>query len=140
MSLRRGGAMQTLGVARPPCDPAARRTRQGLRVCLDRDRDIAGSQTKTANENGESEIGRLSKLAVQDQRAAGAIQHDGKNPALLELTKTEESEFHKQRDSPQKISQTQNGTALENDPAPFALGKKKDRAAREEFGAAIGAD
>jgi hypothetical protein len=65
-------------------------------------------------------------LTVQQEETSGAIQHDGKDLALLELAEGQEKELNKENDPPAEISQSKNRTALENYPAPFSLREKED--------------
>lgn len=75
--------MDLLGETRAPRDAAKRRAfRDGY---LYRSFGIGRGQTKTADKNGEAQIGRLAKLPAQERKKSGAPQHEGKNLTALEF-------------------------------------------------------
>src|SRR2546423_9207924 len=139
MSLRRGGAMQALGVARPPRDPRPRR-RRGRHLRFLWHPDVARRQTEATDENREAEVRRLAELAIEQGKEAGAVKQERENLAVLQSAETKKTETESKNGSPREISHAQDRAALEDNAAPLALGQQKDRAAREKFRAAVGPD
>src|SRR3954454_19685395 len=65
---------------------------------------ITRRQAKTAHQNGEPQIGRLSQLPVENRKKPGTKQHDRKNLALLELSKTKQAQLDCEHGAPKEES------------------------------------
>src|SRR5437588_6395601 len=112
----------------------------GWQFRIGRDHGVTGCETETANKNGESKIGRLSKLPVEERNETGGVKHERENFASLQLPITKEPEVERQADAPKQVGDSKNWSDFQNDAAQFAFGEKKDGAAGQKFRTAIGPD
>ena len=86
--------VQLLGETGTPGDPRTRRGRRLQQLCL---RSllfrISGCNAKATDDNGESKIGRLSKLPRQEGEETGQIQHEAKNLTAPKLPEAQNAEI-----------------------------------------------
>src|ERR1700730_3014350 len=125
MMRRRGRAMQAFGIARAPRDPAGRRVRRRQRLRFNRLRGVTSGEAKAADKNGESQVCRLAKLPVKKSEEAGAVKHDGKKRAALELAKTEEAQMEGEDRAPGEVEDAEDRAAFQNDAPPLAFAQQK---------------
>src|SRR5687768_1773608 len=128
-------ALRITRAARPFAESSAIRHRDfGRRLGVGR------RETKAVDKDGETEIGRLAELAVQEREKPRAIQHDGKNLATLKLTVTEQTEANGEHGAPDQIGEPKYRATFQYDAPPLALRQKKDGATGKKLRATISAD